>query len=92
MVYMGSRPNLIFAAGLTAVIIVLQLLELYRLARRPTANLRGSGISKILRLHFGFQYRQPSRQKCRDLNMAFNELLKAFRKQRTEQEEHLAIS
>lgn len=89
MVYMVSRPNMIFAAGLTAVIIVLQLLELYRFSsqtnRKLTRFLESVKYSDFIS---GFNTDNRLGKSFRDLNVAFNEVLEAFRKTRSEKEEH----
>jgi nitrogen fixation/metabolism regulation signal transduction histidine kinase len=89
MVYMVSRPNMIFAAGLTAVIIVLQLLELYRFTsqtnRKLTRFLESVKYSDFIS---GFTTDHRLGKSFRDLNVAFNEVLEAFRKTRSEKEEH----
>jgi nitrogen fixation/metabolism regulation signal transduction histidine kinase len=89
MMYMVSRPNMIFAAGLTAVIIVLQLLELYRFSsqtnRKLTRFLESVKYSDFIS---GFTTDHRLGRSFRDLNVAFNEVLEAFRKTRSEKEEH----
>ncbi len=81
MVYMVSRPNMIFAAGLTAVIIVLQLVELYRFTsqtnRKLTRFLESAKYSDFIS---GFNTDHRLGKSFRDLNVAFNEVLEAFRK------------
>lgn len=89
MVYMVSRPNMIFAAGLTGIIIVLQLLELYRFTsqtnRKLTRFLESVKYSDFIS---GFNTDNRLGRSFRDLNVAFNEVLEAFRKTRSEKEEH----
>lgn len=89
MVYMVSRPNMIFAAGLTSVIIILQLLELYRFTsqtnRKLTRFLESVKYSDFIS---GFNTDNRLGKSFRDLNVAFNEVLEAFRKTRSEKEEH----
>lgn len=89
MVYMVSRPNMIFAAGLTAIIIILQLLELYRFSsqtnRKLTRFLESVKYSDFIS---GFNTDNRLGKSFRDLNVAFNEVLEAFRRARTEKEEH----
>jgi two-component system nitrogen regulation sensor histidine kinase NtrY len=89
MVYMVSRPNMIFAAGLTGIIIVLQLLELYRFTsqtnRKLTRFLESVKYSDFIS---GFNTDNRLGKSFRDLNVAFNEVLEAFRKTRSEKEEH----
>lgn len=89
MVFMVSRPNMIFAAGLTGIIIVLQLLELYRFTsqtnRKLTRFLESVKYSDFIS---GFNTDHRLGRSFRDLNVAFNEVLEAFRKTRSEKEEH----
>lgn len=89
MVYMVSRPNMIFAAGLTGIIIIFQLLELYRFSsqtnRKLTRFLESVKYSDFIS---GFNTDNRLGQSFRDLNVAFNEVLEAFRKTRSEKEEH----
>ncbi len=89
LVYMVSRPNMIFAAGLTGIIIILQLLELYRFSsqtnRKLTRFLESVKYSDFIS---GFNTDNRLGRSFRDLNVAFNEVLEAFRKARSEKEEH----
>jgi len=89
IVYMLNRPNMIFAAGLTAIIIVGQLLELYRFSsqtnRKLTRFLESVKYSDFIS---GFTTDNKLGRSFRDLNMAFNEVLEAFRKARSEKEEN----
>lgn len=88
-VYMASKPNMIFAAGLTLLIILGQLLELYRFAsqtnRKLTRFLESVKYSDFIS---GFANDNKLGKSFRELNAAFNEVLEAFRKARTEKEEH----
>ncbi len=89
MVYMVSRPNMIFAAGLTCFVIVMQLLELYRFSsqtnRKLTRFLESVKYSDFIS---GFTSDNRLGKSFRELNEAFNEVLEAFRKARSEKEEH----
>ena len=88
-VYMASKPNMIFAAALTLVIIVGQLIELYRFTsqtnRKLTRFLESVKYSDFIS---GFANDNKLGKSFRELNSAFNEVLEAFRKARTEKEEH----
>lgn len=88
-IYMVSRPNMIFAAGLTGFIILLQLIELYRFSsqtnRKLTRFLESVKYSDFIS---GFTSDNKLGRSFRDLNSAFNEVLEAFRKARSEKEEH----
>jgi nitrogen fixation/metabolism regulation signal transduction histidine kinase len=87
--YMLTRPNMVFAAGLTGLIIILQLFELYRFSsqtnRKLTRFLESVKYSDFIS---GFTSDNKLGKSFRDLNYAFNEVLEAFRKARSEKEEH----
>ena len=89
IVYMLSQPNMIFAALLTFIILVLQFLELYRFTsqtnRKLTRFLESIKYSDFIS---GFTSDNKLGRSFRDLNEAFNEVLEAFRKARSEKEEH----
>jgi two-component system, NtrC family, nitrogen regulation sensor histidine kinase NtrY len=86
--YMFSRPNMVFAAGLTVLIIVFQLAELYRFTsqtnRKLTRFLESVKYSDFIS---GFANDNKLGKSFRELNTAFNEVLEAFRKARSEKEE-----
>lgn len=88
-VYMVNRPNMIFAAGLTCLIIIGQLAELYRFTsqtnRKLTRFLESVKYSDFIS---GFTSDNKLGNSFRELNTAFNEVLEAFRKARSEKEEH----
>jgi two-component system, NtrC family, nitrogen regulation sensor histidine kinase NtrY len=88
-VFMISRPNMIFAAALTCLIIIGQLVELYRFTsqtnRKLTRFLESVKYSDFLS---GFANDNKLGRSFRELNTAFNEVLEAFRNTRTEKEEH----
>ena len=89
LVYMVARPNMIFAAGLTGLIIISQLVELFRFAsqtnRKLTRFLESVKYSDFIS---GFTTDNKLGKSFRDLNTAFNEVLEAFRKARSEKEEN----
>ena len=89
LVYMLGKPNMIFAAGLCFMIIVGQLFELYRFTsqtnRKLTRFLESVKYSDFIS---GFTSDNKLGSSFRDLNTAFNEVLEAFRKARSEKEEH----
>ena len=89
LVYMLGKPNMIFAAGLTFLIIMGQLFELYRFTsqtnRKLTRFLESVKYSDFIS---GFTSDNKLGSSFRDLNVAFNEVLEAFRKARSEKEEH----
>jgi two-component system, NtrC family, nitrogen regulation sensor histidine kinase NtrY len=87
--YMITRPNMLFAAILTAVIIIIQLVEIFRFVsqtnRKLTRFLESVKYSDFIS---GFTSDNKLGRSFRDLNVAFNEVLEAFRKARSEKEEH----
>jgi len=89
LVYMLGKPNMIFAAGLTFIIILGQLFELYRFTsqtnRKLTRFLESVKYSDFIS---GFTSDNKLGSSFRELNVAFNEVLEAFRKARSEKEEH----
>jgi two-component system nitrogen regulation sensor histidine kinase NtrY len=89
VVFMVTRPNMIFAAGLTILVVVAQLLELYRFSsqtnRKLTRFLESVKYSDFIS---GFNTDNRLGRSFRDLNQQFNEVLEAFRKARSEKEEH----
>src|SRR5258707_9321703 len=89
LVYMINRPNMVFAAGLTALILVFQLLELFHFSsqtnRKLTRFLESVKYSDFIA---GFTSDYKLGRSFRELNVAFNEVLEAFRKARSEKEEH----
>jgi two-component system, NtrC family, nitrogen regulation sensor histidine kinase NtrY len=80
---------MIFAAALTLVIIVGQLAELYHFIsqtnRKLTRFLESVKYSDFIS---GFANDNKLGKSFRELNTAFNEVLEAFRRARTEKEEH----
>ena len=88
-VYMINHANMIFAALLTGFIIVGQLLELNRFSaqtnRKLTRFLESVQYSDFIS---GFTSDNKLGSSFRDLNSKFNEVLEAFRKARSEKEEH----
>jgi two-component system, NtrC family, nitrogen regulation sensor histidine kinase NtrY len=88
VMYMFAKPNMIFAAGLTLLIIIFQLIELYRFTsqtnRKLTRFLESVKYSDFLS---GFANDNKLGRSFRELNTAFNEVLEAFRKARSEKEE-----
>ena len=89
VIFMLGRPNMLFAAILTLVIIALQLAELFRFVsqtnRKLTRFLESVKYSDFIS---GFTADNKLGRSFKDLNLAFNEVLEAFRKARSEKEEH----
>lgn len=87
--YMITRPNMLFAAILTFVIILIQLGEIFRFVsqtnRKLTRFLESVKYSDFIS---GFTSDNKLGKSFKDLNIAFNEVLEAFRKARSEKEEH----
>lgn len=87
--YMVVRPNMLFAAILTFIIIVLQHIEIFRFVsqtnRKLTRFLESVKYSDFIS---GFTNDNKLGKSFKDLNIAFNEVLEAFRKARSEKEEH----
>ncbi len=89
LMYMITRSNMIFAAALTGLIIIFQLAELFRFVsqtnRKLTRFLESIKYSDFIS---GFANDNKLGTSFRNLNTAFNEVLEAFRKARSEKEEH----
>jgi nitrogen fixation/metabolism regulation signal transduction histidine kinase len=88
-VYMISRPNMLFAAMLMGVIIILQLVDIFKFVsqtnRKLTRFLESVKYSDFIS---GFAADNRLGKSFKELNIAFNEVLEAFRKARSEKEEH----
>lgn len=86
---MITRPNMLFAAILTFVIIIFQLVDIFRFVsqtnRKLTRFLESVKYSDFIS---GFTADNKLGRSFKDLNIAFNEVLEAFRKARSEKEEH----
>lgn len=80
---------MLFAAILTFVIIILQLVDIFRFVsqtnRKLTRFLESVKYSDFIS---GFTSDNKLGRSFKDLNIAFNEVLEAFRKARSEKEEH----
>lgn len=87
--FMITRPNMIFAAFLVLMIIILQLVDIFRFVsqtnRKLTRFLDSVRYSDFIS---GFTSDNKLGKSFKDLNIAFNEVLEAFRKARSEKEEH----
>lgn len=88
LTYMVTRPNMLFAAVLTGVIIILQLVDIFRFVnqtnRKLTRFLESVRYSDFIS---GFTSDNKLGKSFKDLNLAFNEVLEAFRRARSEKEE-----
>jgi len=88
-IFMINRPNMVFAAGFMLMVIFFQLWELYRFTsqtnRKLTRFLESVRYSDFIS---GFAADNKLGKSFKDLNEAFNEVLEAFRKARSEKEEN----
>lgn len=88
-VYMANQPNMIFAAFLAGLIILAQVLELNRFSSQTNQKLiRFLESVKYSDFISGFTADNKLGSSFRDLNVRFNEVMEAFRKARSEKEEH----
>ncbi|MBS1681625.1 MAG: GHKL domain-containing protein [Bacteroidetes bacterium] len=89
MMFMWSRPNMLFAAGLMLIIVLFQIFEIYRFTsqtnRKLTRFLESVRYSDFIS---GFAADNKLGKSFKGLNEAFNEVLEAFRKTRSEKEEN----
>lgn len=87
--FMITRPNMLFAALLTLAVIILQLVDIFRFIsqtnRKLTRFLESVKYSDFIS---GFTADNKLGASFKDLNIAFNEVLEAFRRARSEKEEH----
>jgi nitrogen fixation/metabolism regulation signal transduction histidine kinase len=87
--YMAGHANMYFAAGLTGTVVILQLIELFRFVNQTNRKLtRFLESVKYSDFISGFAADNKLGKSFKDLNLAFNEVLEAFRKARSEKEEH----
>jgi len=88
-IFMLNRPNMVFAAGFMLMVIFFQLWELYRFTsqtnRKLTRFLESVRYSDFIS---GFAADNKLGKSFKELNEAFNEVLEAFRKARSEKEEN----
>jgi len=88
--YTLLRPELFITSGLLVIVVISELLELYRFISRTNRKLtRFLESVKYSDFVSGFSYDNKLGKSFKDLNVAFNEVLEAFRKARSEKEEHL---
>lgn len=89
LVFMAGRQNMFFAAGLMTVIVIGQLVEIYYFISLTNRKLtRFLESVKYQDFISGFTTDNKLGKSFKDLNIAFNEVLEAFRKARSEKEEH----
>jgi two-component system nitrogen regulation sensor histidine kinase NtrY len=88
-IFMIGKTNMLFAAILTCIIIIFQVGELFHFVsltnRKLTRFLESVKYSDFLS---GFTADNKLGKSFKDLNISFNEVLEAFRKARSEKEEH----
>jgi len=88
-IYMITRPNMLFAAMLMGIIIIAELVEIFKFIsqtnRKLTRFLESVRYSDFIS---GFAADNRLGKSFKELNIAFNEVLEAFRKARSEKEEH----
>ncbi len=88
-IFMLFRSNMVFAAILMGTIVILQLADLFKFVsqtnRKLTRFLESVKYSDFIS---GFTADNKLGKSFKDLNKAFNEVLEAFRKARSEKEEH----
>lgn len=87
--FMITRPNMLFAGILTFTVVIFQLVDIFRFVsqtnRKLTRFLESVKYSDFIS---GFTADHKLGRSFKDLNVAFNEVLEAFRKARSEKEEH----
>src|SRR5690349_12627610 len=87
--YMIVRPNMIFAGILMGVILIFQLIDIFKFISQTNQKLtRFLESVKYSDFISGFSTDNKLGKSFKDLNLAFNEVLEAFRKARSEKEEH----
>jgi len=86
--YMATKPNTLFAAALMILVLLGQLVEMFRFVsqtnRKLTRFLESVKYSDFIS---GFAADNKLGKSFKDLNIAFNEVMEAFRKARSEKEE-----
>jgi two-component system nitrogen regulation sensor histidine kinase NtrY len=88
--YMIMRPNMMFAGVLMGVILLFQLIDIFKFVSQTNQKLtRFLESVKYSDFISGFTADNKLGKSFKDLNVAFNEVLEAFRKARSEKEEHL---
>lgn len=86
--YMVTRPNMLFAAALMALVIILQHIEIFHFVSQTNKKLtRFLESVKYSDFISGFTSDNKLGKSFKELNTAFNEVLEAFRKARSEKEE-----
>lgn len=88
--YLLQMPEMYITAGVIGVIIILQLAELFRFISNTNRKLtRFLESVKYSDFASGFSADDSLGKSFKELNIAFNQVLEAFRKARSEKEEHL---
>lgn len=87
--FMMAHPNMIFAGALIGIVVVVQMVDLFHFVTRTNRKLtRFLESVKYSDFISGFSTDNHLGKSFKDLNTAFNEVLEAFRKTRSEREEH----
>ncbi len=90
LVYTGMDSAMIITTSIFAFVVILQLFELYRYISKTNRKLtRFLESVKYSDFASGFSADNKLGKSFKDLNIAFNQVLEAFRKARSEKEEHL---
>ena len=90
VVYTAFNPEMIVTTVIFAIGVMLQLTELYRFISKTNRSLtRFLESVKYSDFASGFTADNKLGKSFKDLNIAFNQVLEAFRKARSEKEEHL---
>jgi len=87
--YLIVRPNMLFAGILMGLVVIFQLSEMIRFVSQTNQKLtRFLESVKYSDFISGFTVDNKLGKSFKDLNQEFNEVLEAFRKTRSEKEEH----
>lgn len=87
--YLIVRPTMLFAGILMGIVVIFQLSEMIRFVSQTNQKLtRFLESVKYSDFISGFTVDNKLGKSFKDLNQAFNEVLEAFRKTRSEKEEH----
>ncbi len=90
LVYTAMDSAMIITTSIFSIVVILQLFELYRYISKTNRKLtRFLESVKYSDFASGFSADNKLGKSFKDLNLAFNQVLEAFRKARSEKEEHL---
>ena len=89
-IYLLHRPEMYVTAGVFGFLVIVQLTELFRFISNTNRKLtRFLESVKYSDFASGFSADDSLGKSFKELNLAFNQVLEAFRKARSEKEEHL---